>query len=1417
MSTPNSPDVRKRWGSHRESGSPWMSRRRHSGLEGACECTIHGWLLKDHKKGKKRWFALVDGDLYWFKKQECDVHSKKATSWLPLDCDAVCAKTGAQSFIVRSEGRELELAYAKGDAEEESPEEKIDEWVAKVREVIEGQRKRLGTDAAQLRRAGTLTWKKSRYYFVLRERYVSWFKNEKAKKPLGKLPMHGVELDRKTADSVTLARQGEEMDLVMASPREADEWYAAFASVADALRNREKEDAEALSKIADRVGVALTVVADGVAYTGLAATKDTAIEAKEHVIKNMPCFAKCSAQLLADQHLLKVEGVDMLYVIPEHVPMKQLPVFVLCSRTLNVPTLELVSKQALRARGVDLRDLADTSHMKALIERSLAVEDKREILMGQPYSTLLAKQTAAEQPDTEFLPARLHLLKYVSDVLPGIRAEPRYNPKLPQYTTLQQLAVVPPTVTINCTLPKNLGVRSSPFPASAHPAQVRDHFHRVFLDMLHAQEHEFPRENYHLKVVGVRSYLDADIPLLRFDYICSCLAHYLPISLSLINPEAGNPPDLEMEDFLYNITRVRSVPPDTPIPEQRKLIVPPPPTVSPRSLGIDIPPPPLSPRSQQELSSFVPPPPMGGAPMAVPPMGVAPPVQPPVQPPIPVAYNNTTQGCRPPVPRLNLELSQQQQQPATSDVATAAAPTAEPTEEPPKPIPQVGMSTMGEKFRVRAGVLDQMYADMTDKLVDFTHNLIDVEFTVRAHVLYGIVPLCPAMSSTPVPYQYALKAPGDTPKVTVAFNQWVVLDVNMYDLPMESVLRLEVHVVQRSGVAAGSAFCLGWTNYLLVGRDKWFRNGVQALNFWAGAAPAYIGTTCENLLDRSAFALEVELEGAGSPGNPARAIYYDKFTPFETGDEVPPPHVADRGAPPAELLSAVAGMDKMRGLTSEQAAAVYRLRSAMMYYPVFLPYFLLAVDWTKWHQVVEARRMLYLWAEPEPRMGLELLDWRFADKCVREYAVMVLDKMADGELAEFLVQLVGVVKFEPFHDSPLARFLVRRALQNHTVIGHPLFWLLKSEIHTSVDRLGMILEAYLRGCDAQSIAFLAAENKMINDVASVAGIIKVTAKDERLETLRYQLRKLNFPPRFQIPLFSDRECAGLVLASCKYMKSKKMPLWLVFRNADAAGDDTYVMYKRGDDLRQDVLTLQLLRLLDRLLAAEGLGTSLLPYGVMSTGFEEGMVEIVRHAETIGGINRAAGGTMAVLRPEVLRNWLRAKNPADDDYARAVEHFAVSCAGYCVFTYVFGIADRHNDNIMIREDGRLFHIDFGHILGHFKKKLGVKRERAPMIFTPQMADVLGGAGAEKYRLFQDCCCRGFRILRHHVDEFLALLNLTLCCDLPEVQTMDDVLWVRDHLRLDLSDDQADKFFLDLIEESLHTVSTQLMDMIHIIAN
>ena len=51
---------------------------------------------------------------------------------------------------------------------------------------------------------------------------------------------------------------------------------------------------------------------------------------------------------------------------------------------------------------------------------------------------------------------------------------------------------------------------------------------------------------------------------------------------------------------------------------------------------------------------------------------------------------------------------------------------------------------------------------------------------------------------------------------------------------------------------------------------------------------------------------------------------------------------------------------------------------------------------------------------------------------------------------------------------------------------------------------------------------------------------------------------------------------------CKVMDSKMRPLWIVFENDDSYGDDIYVIFKNGDDLRQDMLTLQMIRIMDKL-------------------------------------------------------------------------------------------------------------------------------------------------------------------------------------------------------------------------------------------
>ncbi len=164
--------------------------------------------------------------------------------------------------------------------------------------------------------------------------------------------------------------------------------------------------------------------------------------------------------------------------------------------------------------------------------------------------------------------------------------------------------------------------------------------------------------------------------------------------------------------------------------------------------------------------------------------------------------------------------------------------------------------------------------------------------------------------------------------------------------------------------------------------------------------------------------------------------------------------------------------EPLRNLTPDDKAIVWSLRHSMVHYPSLLPAFLLSVPWAVSECAFEAYRLMSEWKVTSyashhghshhgnvndnnsshnittRTCALTLLyGTAFPDPKVRAYAVITMLKfLSDRDLSAILLPLVVALKYERYVDNALTRFLLRRAIENPSEIGTPMYWHLKSQL-----------------------------------------------------------------------------------------------------------------------------------------------------------------------------------------------------------------------------------------------------------------------------------------------------------------------------------------------------------------------------------
>ncbi|CAK8686870.1 phosphatidylinositol 4,5-bisphosphate 3-kinase catalytic subunit alpha isoform-like [Clavelina lepadiformis] len=677
---------------------------------------------------------------------------------------------------------------------------------------------------------------------------------------------------------------------------------------------------------------------------------------------------------------------------------------------------------------------------------------------------------------------------------------------------------------------------------------------------------------------------------------------------------------------------------------------------------------------------------------------------------------------------------------------------------------------------------------------------------VFSNIYHGTKPLCPPQKTVELDCTEAPK-----------WEQWLEYDISISDLPRGAKICLSVCGLRRR---KDEHWPLAWANLPLFDYRGYLLQGKQTVRLWH--PPCHmdgflnpIGISGSNPR-KEMPSLELEFDVFGStvqymcePANYQEAGDYVDTSGFIMVGNFTMPHVneAIKFETMSQLILSIVDRDPLSELTENEKRMLWEMKDFCIRIPESLPKLLQSVEWEHRECVQQVYAMLKKWKFPNPEVALELLDSKYPDPTVRKFATTCLERgLTDDDLLKYLLQLVTALRFETYLDSALARFLLSRAITNQR-IGHYLFWHLKSEMHDNqvALRFGLILEAYCRTCGLY-LDQLVRQTEIVEKLVNVNTIFQ---KDDNVsqKTLRDHLTKPDYHELLTdntSPLNPAHKLGTLCKDLCEVKSSAKRPIILHWHSDDPLADHFNashgILFKNGDDLRQDMLTLQILRVMDEIWQDDDLDLRINPYICISMGHNIGMIEIVQNAETIMNIQKKGGVVGSLqLKSGTLHQWLKDNNLGEKQYQKAVDNFTRSCAGYCVATLILGVADRHNDNIMIKKNGQMFHIDFGHFLNHKKKKYGICRNRVPFVLPGDFIRVIcHGANVDpskspEYKDFENLCCNAYMSIRKRASVIINLLSMMLGAGLPELSSFDDIEFVRTSLAVEKNRDEALQYF------------------------
>ena len=388
-------------------------------------------------------------------------------------------------------------------------------------------------------------------------------------------------------------------------------------------------------------------------------------------------------------------------------------------------------------------------------------------------------------------------------------------------------------------------------------------------------------------------------------------------------------------------------------------------------------------------------------------------------------------------------------------------------------------------------------------------------------------------------------------------------------------------------------------------------------------------------------------------------------------------------------------------------------------------------------------------------------------------------------LLSYIPQLVQALRYDDFGYVREVIFWLGKHSQ---LLAHQLIWNMTTNVYKDQDgklkdtQIGDLLENLIEdiksGLTGPEKEFFKREFEFFHEITEVSAKIKdKPLGDERKKACEIALKQVKLVNDCYLPSNPDAIVVQILdgtpmqsaakapyLARFIVQKIKLSELEQLGKTGKrieanlAKQCPSACIFKVGDDVRQDMLALQIMELLKNVFQQEGLELYLFPYRVIATKPGCGVIECVPNSNSRDQIGRK---TDIDLYQYFLDKY---GGPETSEFQRARRNFIMSMAGYSLFVFLLQIKDRHNGNLMLDEDGHIIHIDFGFMI---ESSPGGNMGFEPdMKITTEMGLIMGGdLNSPSFLWFTELCIKGYLAIRPYRESICTLVSLLLDTGLP----------------------------------------------------